>query len=70
MAEFPLGEKGSRDKKRAWIDAPGSRCFMAIRGYSRRSPPSLALSIRFRSVFAMLVLTAKPSVTALSLARG
>jgi len=41
---------------------------MAIRGYSRRPPSSLAHSIRFRYVFAMLVLIAKSSAIARSFA--
>jgi hypothetical protein len=43
---------------------------MVIRGYSQRSPSSLAHSIRFHYVFAMLVLIDKPSATVWSIACG
>ncbi len=54
----------SRDKKRARIDALCSRCFWRLGGYSQRSPSSLAHSIRFRYVFAMLALMVKSSAIA------
>jgi len=58
----------SGNKKKAWIDTSGSCCIVAIREYWRRSLSSLAHSIRFRYVFAMLVLIAKSSAIARSFA--
>jgi len=58
----------SGNKKKARIDAQCSRCFVAIRDYWQRSLSSLAHSIHFRYVFAMLVLIAKPSAIARSFA--